>query len=804
MSEIIKLSIRNMKNKKGRTFCVFLSGVICILFLTIVCSIISAIYTTFGEYLRANRLWKGDASIIVYTDEDREVIQNSNLINDSCNMYYLGAVLMDDNSEYMKYEISYFDKKMCDWMGVDLVEGRLPNSADEIVVSDEYLQENGLKYRKNLVAEINYTCAGTTVNKTFKIVGYYDTGECAKKDEILVSRKYYEQQRQVFADNGADFPITVEVVYKQNHGYQKLTEKLISKTSMDIDTAEYLVNNESDSQFGMGMVVSFFFVIFLIGVLGALLIMSTYGLSINSDLKFYKSLYILGISAKELFAIFMTQILLVSGFSALIGIASGFGLSKLVIMPIINKSTTLELEAKINWLILGIPLVVFVVVIMACALKLVFYIYKVVSLSRRAIKPKYRMRHGRCISNLLIKMTLRRIGANKKIFFLISFFLFSGIVIGNGINTYLNGFDVAKYIDEGLYADYTVHSSSFGKSVERREPFRYEELADISDLEGMKNAGGASICDLNVELAENVLSKYKKLQTGTSAENSMYTSLYGVDDILIDKMQVLNGEIDLDKLHTGNYVLIDSFGLEDNGETIWNIGDTITLQNTEGKQKNYIVMAIISLPYDLTYQSKWEDSSDIYLPESEWKSFTDEDDYYIYMFDAEESYHAEWDNWFTNKVSEDSNLVYESAKTKADDNEQFMSQLRSFVWALIFVIILGVLIGFFNIIVNEMIGLKEELINLQRIGVGANKLVMQFFIEAAMYILLGIVTGIIISPIISRYLINDFIAEKYVSYKYDFTLSIVYMLIGIMLVGLAGFLFQNLICRRETSKEKLQ
>lgn len=77
--------------------------------------------------------------------------------------------------------------------------------------------------------------------------------------------------------------------------------------------------------------------------------------------------------------------------------------------------------------------------------------------------------------------------------------------------------------------------------------------------------------------------------------------------------------------HSGDYALIDA--LNDNRETCFEPGDQITIPYSSGKEKKYIVMVVVELPYNLSYQSKWVASSNLFLPMDEWQKQTGQQEY---------------------------------------------------------------------------------------------------------------------------------------------------------------------------------
>jgi len=682
------------------------------------------------------------------------------------------------------------------------MEGRMPESENEVLVSEDFLEKRGFEYHDGINIGIEYTIAGEAVWDEFTIVGYYES-KTSVKDLILVSESYYAGKKNDYIQKGAnetEFPILVEVLFTKNHSIAAMTEKLINETSLDADTAEYIVNTEPNNIFGLGMNIAAVVVFLLIAFIGCLLIINTYEVSLNNDIVFYRLIKILGVNRKELLKIIYIQMQMIYIFAVILAVICGIVVSKIVFLPLIDQTVSLELPADITPGVIIIPIILSFILMVFCTFRIYHQIQKHTGIYQSKRKQRYRKKNGLRCSNLLYRMTLRRMGAHKKGFVLITAMLFLGVLLCNGIYSYVRGFDIEKYIDETMIADYVVHSSSFSENDSRkRQGFEAGQLAGIFELDGGYEHGGASVESRNIVLDASAASKFEEMNIPSSSDEkgNMYTNLYGVDSLIVRYMDVLDGDIDIDKFMEGNYVILDSLGLEDTGKSCWDVGDTVRLQNDNGETKEYQVMAIVILPYDLSCQGKWEASSNIFLPESEWQDFTGKSDYYMYMFNVNEANRESWDKKFEEITGQGEELVYASAKTKAEKNKDYFRELQLLILFLMCVILLIVLGGFFNIIINEMTSLKNEVINLQRIGVARNKLMMQFVMEESAYILAEIVSGALLSPFIVYWMICFVIAENYVVYVNGFLINGVYLIVGILVVIITSIIYRNNILVRK-------
>ena len=108
-------------------------------------------------------------------------------------------------------------------------------------------------------------------------------------------------------------------------------------------------------------------------------------------------------------------------------------------------------------------------------------------------------------------MTLRRVGTQKRAVFGISFLLFLGIVLCNGICSYIKGFDIDQYIGESLQADYVVHNASFDAMSDQIAEIEESALSTLFNTEKEFEYASASAKEYQVKLDEESTLKYREL-----------------------------------------------------------------------------------------------------------------------------------------------------------------------------------------------------------------------------------------------------------------------------------------------------
>ena len=267
----------------------------------------------------------------------------------------------------------------------------------------------------------------------------------------------------------------------------------------------------------------------------------------------------------------------------------------------------------------------------------------------------------------------------------------------------------------------------------------------------------------------------------------MLTYLYGLDDIMVNKLKVKRGELNIELYHSGDYVLIDA--LNEEGETCFEPGDKITIPSFSGKEKVYTVMAVVELNYNLSYRSKWVASSNLFLPMDEWQEQTGRKDYYLYTYDVEKEKQEQWDSAFGQLVGQNKTLQYKSAKTVSDEAKEYVSQLK-LVGIIISVILIGMgLMNFVNCMANSIYSRRREFAVLESMGMRKTEMIWLICGQGMLYMVGSMVLGLFLA-IPGVYI---FIEEIWgVSYLQYYFYPELYLLFGI--IGIFAAIFIPWIC----------
>lgn len=83
------------------------------------------------------------------------------------------------------------------------------------------------------------------------------------------------------------------------------------------------------------------------------------------------------------------------------------------------------------------------------------------------------------------------------------------------------------------------------------------------------------------------------------SQGTVQSHLYGIDNFILTGLEVFDGEIDVNKFKTGNYVIVSAY--DSSGKIpYYRVGDKITIDFGNQKSKQYKVMAIAGIPFNLS------------------------------------------------------------------------------------------------------------------------------------------------------------------------------------------------------------
>ena len=355
MSLLNKLTIKNLKLNKKRTIVTIIGIMLSVSLITAVATMYnSAIKSLINFEIRE----KGDFHVAYYNvpQEEIDTFKNNRSIDTLNLVENIGYAKIDSKNEYKPYAyIKAFTKSSLNNLSIKLVEGRLPENSNEILIPT-HLKTNGRitlnvgdvitldvgtrvdneGYELNQINPLYTNDDGTasekivnTTSKTYKVVGiierpatniegytapgytfitYYDENNLS--DIVDIYAKYNKDGVKRAYEVTANMIGVDEVLFTKYYSGESMSEEefnkytdQIAKTKYDININDYLIDLEtnpikSSGIGGLGIVVGI--VMAIIVVTSVFCIKNSFDISITEKIKQYGMLRSIGATKKQI------------------------------------------------------------------------------------------------------------------------------------------------------------------------------------------------------------------------------------------------------------------------------------------------------------------------------------------------------------------------------------------------------------------------------------------------------------------------------------------------------------------------
>lgn len=356
----------------------------------------------------------------------------------------------------------------------------------------------------------------------------------------------------------------------------------------------------------------------------------------------------------------------------------------------------------------------------------------------------------------------------------------------NTIFTISKGFDLDKYLEKFVDTDFLIADAQYFNY----NYFGVDESVSESMISAVKSRnefakGGRLYSNsmdkeyFTIEDKNNNEERYNKDEHG-----NFLTELYGMEDFPMSRLQVLEGEIDLEKLSTGKYI-IEGVQVDDNGNPNWetshfDIGDKVVLHNNKGVEEDindreyttseFIVMAKVSVNY-YTNSVRRGSRYSFYLPAQVYKNLVARPGIMSYVFDVEDGREPEMELFLKDYTENIEGLMhYESKQVYVDLFEDM--KVMVITVGLILSGIMGTIgiVNFINSVLTSIFAREREFAILQSIGMTKRQLITMLIFEGGYYSALTIIASLILGIAFSIGIVGTIVSKLWF-FTYSFTVK---------------------------------
>ena len=736
------------------------------------------------------------------SDEDVEILTHDKDIKDFSVREKVG--ILDD--EKISAELSYMDKKGFEWSLIEKVKGKFPEKENDVFIDLATAKKLGYKGEIGEEIEIPYSIekpyTGEIIEKKsdkFIISGTFQNpiDSNVGVGQIYLSKAYVD--KLLLPDTNND----MEVMLKNSFMIKDKLLKIAERNGYKVADSP---GNLSDKEIRIGVNFAYIlsrgdnadFLIFLPALLllilvmiaGFLIINNIFKISVNEDINLIGLLKTIGMTKVQVKKLVHLESFIVSIPSIIIGNAIGISIGKIILNKIFSTNVML---ANIN---LSLALIL-LVILFSTIFTLLTVFLSVMSPAKYAakispidaskynetqVKKKYKSN-----SISLGKLAKRQVFSNKFRFVSIVLSMSLSAVILNSVLTYTSNIDLEKGISDVIVTDYNIASPKYFRYMYSgsEDGINEKYIGEIENHKGFKSGG--ALYSYGYEYTYPVI----KIE-----DNKVAPILLGIDDYLINKQKIIDGEFDKEKWQTGNYVIIGEYG---DKKSAFKAGDKIKIK-VKNSIKEVQIMGKINYNfsdglryYPIIQENQFDESSPeldleyFYLNPNLYKELTGDNSIMSYGFDVEDSEKENFDKLLKSFENEPG-FSYDSRDLQIKSFKDFKNLIEFVGYSLSIVLFLISVLNFINIIATEILRNMVNLSILEAIGMTKQNIKKYLIKKNLIYSISSLVFSFIVMLLVNKFILIDFMAEtKWTSYKFVITplilVNLINIIIGIIFTG---------------------
>jgi cell division protein FtsX len=368
------------------------------------------------------------------------------------------------------------------------------------------------------------------------------------------------------------------------------------------------------------------------------------------------------------------------------------------------------------------------------------------------------------------RMALTNLGRSKKRTVLVFISMSLSLILLNTVFTLSQSIDLDKFLSKFVDTDFLIaHADYFqsdfrGSENQTSESFIQAVEAQPGFEEGGRLYGGRAEM-FAAEDEKNTTQRYN-----INAHGNFMAAVYGLEELPLERLELIDGELDLEKLATGNYIL-EGVHLDDNnvpqiGSAHFAVGETVTLHNYKGTSdkfanreyntKKFTVLSHVAIKtYSNSDRVRWD--YNFYLPADIYKTLVEQPAVMNYAFNVSESKEAEMERFlqsYTDTVEPITN--YTSKFTSLKEFSGMRSTVVIIGGAISFVIGLIGILNFINTLLTSILTRRQEFAMLQSIGMTRKQLRSMLMYEGFYYALGTCILSLIFGTVFSLLIVKPF------------------------------------------------
>ena len=778
----------------------------------------------------------GDAhgSIKKLTQEQYDILKKHPLIKECGREIVVADSVV--NSVFLKrhVEMHYLDKNMYPHWFINIIDGKAPEKADEILLDQKSAELLGAKPEPGckVTLEIQVHPESNPVKRTFTISGITEPSTAMNVGFAIVPEAYIKKYSKEIDGSGEIYSetgkISMYVIFGNSRKIQDKLNEVITESgfSTDMESCNYIESNanwaylsggaESDPVVIIGIIAA----LLLIVIAGYLIIYNIFQISIINDIRYYGLLKTIGTTGRQIKRILRKQAfwLCLAGTPA--GLVLGFFTGKFFLPLILYSGKTSDMMVVTispkPWIFICAALfTIFTVFISEWKPgRIAAKVSPVEALRYTGHEKQNKKLKKTTDGGKIIRMAFSNLGRNKIRTAVVVCSLSLTVVLMNSVYTVTNSVDKEGFLSKMILSEaaigntmlfnnmYYSNDQELAKEASLSESFISACMQQEAFSEGGRIYMAVNGAAMPVEswAVPDYITKNKDGEPGRYTpegfipfagyrDGAYYVNIHGIERFVLSKMTVTEGEKDKDviwdKMQAGKYIIY-SVNVDDNQNVIDNevkhhAGDKIKLKYSDNTVKEYEIISVVkNHSYSLT--NRIYSNFSYYTTADEFKKYLSDVYLMSFLLDVKEGQEDQMEEFLKGYTANEEPLMsYESRKTFEGSYNEILGMITAVGTGLSGIIGLIGMLNFINVILTSVATRKREFAIMEAIGMTKRQLARMLSAEGVFYSVLSIVFSIVAGTLFSVLAIRA-VGEGIWFIQYKFTLLPVFIACPVLLV----------------------
>lgn len=799
---ISKISRKTMKANRQRNIILIVAIALTAFMMTVVFTVSGSMITGMEKstmYQVGSDLHGGFKYL---TQKQFDKLSEDSKISEVCYSTIVGQSANEELREDYT-EIRYTDEENAKHSFSLPTMGSLPNKENEIATCINVLDAFGLSHELGQKIHLKIDNGIEEYEGDFIVSGIWKKPAETITNQIFVSKEFQEKfspvwrneadMNKFFAANSYAGSINPSFNFNNAFNISGKMDELKNRLDFGKEVDEGVNWAYSTSSLDPTSIAIMSFLLFIIIISGYLIISNIFNIAVSADIRHYGLLKTIGTTNRQLKKIVIRQAFFTGAVAIPIGLASGYIASIFIIPLIVSKMISIPVTVEFNiWFFIISGVFSWATVRISCVrpCKIIKKVSPVEAVRYIDFSQSIRKKNKKIHKVTPMNLALQNIGRNKKKTVSVILSMALSIIILNLTVSLVASFDEDKYVSSFAGADFTVADASLFNKHSAEVDYEGVSRSDIEyceSLKGLENMGAIYISVGFHKVDDAALDKVKRFYESIKSEinsneadeyeasifdkEEINSSVFGMDKLVYDKLEMDAGKPDWNKFKTGKYAVISApieGSKDDAASAFYKIGDRIEVKLPDGTIKSYEVMGIGKVPYAMGPGYSRDIDINIMLPSKEYLSHSQSKNAMKLFINADKAHINKIESSLADYCEKTKPLLDFESRNKYKEGFKEMKQIFLLIGcAMSSILALIGILNFINLTYTSINERREELKTLHAVGMTYKQIKNMLTAEGMMRIIFAFAVVFTIGIGLNRIIVN-MIAGQMIMFRYQF------------------------------------